>query len=278
MLEFYAKPLFDAAHALTMMQIRISDAAAQLAARQQPLKPPDDPNAPAPAPPLIRLGPGDYERAFKRTFDEFRNNIRILGLQLTEKSMDRLVEGLVNGRSGSEMQVLFAELRSRFADEVEVVKLLCIPKEVSQYYEPKEPLFGNEVFNLFPSASDDIAEAGKCLALSRATASVFHLMRTTEVGLKAVARELGIPYAPSWESYIKQIQKQIQEDWSQKTPDWKTREPLFRDILGDLQAMKLAWRNPTMHIVKKYSEDEAFNIWGATKSFMARLATNKIGE
>jgi hypothetical protein len=55
------------------------------------------------------------------------------------------------------------------------------------------------------SASFDIEEAGKCLAFDRGTATVMHLMRVLEVGLKALAKVLQIAYAPSWDSYIKKI-------------------------------------------------------------------------
>ena len=50
------------------------------------------------------------------------------------------------------------------------------------------------------------------------------------------------------------------------------------DVMGDLQAVKLAWRNPTMHIVKKYSEDEASRIFDAVRGFMQRLASKPLQE
>ena len=49
-----------------------------------------------------------------------------------------------------------------------------------------------DVFNAFPSANNDILEASNCLALERGTATVMHLMRVAEVGLKALASALGV--------------------------------------------------------------------------------------
>ena len=53
-------------------------------------------------------------------------------------------------------------------------------------------LFGDDVARAFPSSKGDIDEAGKCLALDRGTACVFHLMRILEIGLQLLAAKLGI--------------------------------------------------------------------------------------
>jgi hypothetical protein len=133
-------------------------------------------------------------------------------------------------------------------------------------------LFGAEVDEALPRAIGDIEEAGKCLAFGRATACIFHLMRVMESGLKSLAAELGIPYAPSWESYITQIEAKIVQRHKRKTKAWKRDEPFYRDILGDLQAVKIAWRNPTMHIVRTYSVEEAEDVFRCVRTFMKRVA------
>jgi hypothetical protein len=60
------------------------------------------------------------------------------------------------------------------------------PHYLKYFENPK--LFGDAVFSSFPSATDDIAEAGTCLALERSTACVMHSMRATEVALRALVR------------------------------------------------------------------------------------------
>src|SRR5262249_6091339 len=81
--------------------------------------------------------------------------------------------------------------------EAELTQLTCfrISAEDAKYFTARR-LFGEEVATKFVPANQDIEEAGKCLALSRGTATVFHLMRVMEAGLKALAKPLGIPYAP----------------------------------------------------------------------------------
>ncbi|MGA7789948.1 MAG: hypothetical protein WCA56_17500, partial [Xanthobacteraceae bacterium] len=83
---------------------------------------------------------------------------------------------------------------------------------------------------------------------------------------------LDIPYAPSWESYLKQINDKIGQKHKEKSHEWKANEPLFRDLAGDLQTIKIAWRNPTMHIVRQYNPDEAEEIFRAVRGFMTRLS------
>src|ERR1700704_2760134 len=63
-------------------------------------------------------------------------------------------------------------------------------KYIKYYDKPK--LFDDLVFDNFPSANDDIYEAGMCLALERATACVMHLNRALECGLAALAKTLGV--------------------------------------------------------------------------------------
>lgn len=155
--------------------------------------------------------------------------------------------------------------------ELAAISFVAIPREYIRYYST-EPLFGLKAFEQFPRAIYDIEEAGKCLAFERSTACVFHLMRVMEEGLKILARALAIPYAPSWEAYLRQIKDRVDEDHLKKTSEWKQMEPFYKDLLGDLQMVKIAWRNPTMHIVRKYTPEEAEGIFGAVRTMMQRLA------
>ena len=103
-------------------------------------------------------------------------------------------------------------------------------------------------------------------------------MRVMEAGLKVFSKELGVPYAPSWESYLGQVKKIIGSDWNSKTTAEKDRLPFYKDIAGDLYSVKVAWRNPTMHIEKKYEPGEALQIHNCVKQFMIRLAEAGFSE
>ncbi|MFF0949085.1 hypothetical protein ACFYE9_15795 [Rhizobium leguminosarum] len=167
------------------------------------------------------------------------------------------------------------DITSRIRDDCNARIYFQIAPENARLYQPIKPHFGEEVERVFPIAIDDIAESGKCLALDQGTAAVFHLMRVVEAGLRALAADLGIPYAPSWEAYKKQLDKILDtNNYANLSADQKAKRPFYQDALGDVVAIKIAWRNPTMHIVKSYDTKQAAVVWSATESFMRHVAAN----
>ena len=176
-------------------------------------------------------------------------------------------------RARKALAVSIRELKIRLKDELNEREFLYISPERVKFY--KQPmLFGRGVNDRFPLAIDDIEEAGKCLALGRGTACVLHTMRVLEAGLKVMAKALDIPYAPSWESYLKQIATNIGTERRRKTKKWLRDEKFYRDLSGDLLTVKQVWRNPSMHVDRKYSVEEAEQIFAAANALMNRLASH----
>lgn len=163
---------------------------------------------------------------------------------------------------GTIRNIIFLALNRRTFFEPEV--------RYGVYFEnPK--LFGDSVFNAFPSATDDIAEAGTCLALERATACVMHLMRATEAALKALAQAVGVPAQNDWGAYIREIYKELEKQV--KAAGAQTADHQFyAEVAAQIDNVKRAWRNPTMHVDKSYSQQRAEEILLATKSLMTHLA------
>lgn len=183
----------------------------------------------------------------------------------------RIARAVENNKGPDEVATLVGELRTRLIDELNEREFLYVPPARVEYY--KNPmLMGKAVNDQFPAAIDDIEAAGKCLALGQGTACVLHTMRVMDVGLKTLAKSLGIPYAPSWESYLDQISKKIGEKHKNKTKKWKRDEKFYRDLSRDLLVVKQVWRNPTMHVDRKYDPDEAQEIFLASKRFITRMA------
>lgn len=196
-----------------------------------------------------------------------------IGLRVSAKCALDLAKSMATGKmKWGELRRGYETLHGRIQDEMGLELFFHVPSEYAKYYNSTEGIFGSDVLDKFPSAVYDISESGKCLAFERSTASVFHLMRVMESGLKSLARGLDIPYAPSWESYLSQIQGRIDAKHKKKGIRWKKDEPYFKEIAGDLIAVKTCWRNPTMHIDRVYTLEEAQNILYAVKTFMQRLA------
>lgn len=169
------------------------------------------------------------------------------------------------------------ELSSRLADELKGRLFLAIPQSAAVRYGQTEPLFGPEVHSKFPMAQFEIDEAGKCMALERATAAVFHLMRTLEIGILAIARSLGIQYPTNgaernWGVVLQKIAAAMAEKRNARS--WQARdEDFFSEAYALLNAVRNVWRNATMHVETKYTPEEAEHIFQAVQSFMKKLAS-----
>ena len=160
----------------------------------------------------------------------------------------------------------------RLVDEMEShIYLTVEPKLVPYYDEPN--LFGEGVFNKFPMSTFDIEEAGKCLALGRGTAAIFHLMRIMEVGLNSLADRLQLSRSSNrtWDAILSKCDAEAQKKFQDKTTEWRDNEEFYSGAAAMLRQVKNAWRNPTMHIDRKYTDEEARDIFTHVRGFMRHL-------
>ena len=202
-------------------------------------------------------------------------------LKSTEAYLDRIKQKLAGAVHDDEMHSMVEQLNERIEDDLKNELLFHVSQERAKYYEPTElveykkrsvPLFGAKVDESFPSARFDIDEAGKCLALDRSTACVMHLARATEVILKALAEdELNLPTRYDWGKYLNEIEAELTKRY--KVAGARTeREKFYSEAANLIGHIKVAWRNPTMHVDRKYTDAEAEKILLATRSFMEYLA------
>jgi len=167
------------------------------------------------------------------------------------------------------------EMKMRVADELATKMVFLISGGKAAYFNSPN-LFGDAVFNAFPSANEDIAEAGTCLALERGTACVMHLNRVVEAGLAILAAVLGVPKQNDWGAYLREIDKQLAaliKSSGARTSD----EQFYAEAATSIDHMRRAWRNPTMHPEKTYSPERAEEVLQSVRSFIHHLAT-KIHE
>ncbi len=134
-------------------------------------------------------------------------------------------------------------------------------------------LFGEEVFDAFSFAREDIEEAGKCLAFQRSTAAVFHLMRALESATQVIARKLGASISDAsgkglpWGVIAENMRPKI--DAMTKGSDEQIK---WYRVQQDLVTVNRAWRVPTSHPKETYTPDQAREVFEATKAFMKELA------
>ena len=161
-----------------------------------------------------------------------------------------------------------------FMDELQARVLYSMPPRHASLYVAEFP-FGEAVEDAFSSASYDIAEAAKCRALARWTASVMHLMRVLEVGLRSLAEHYGIEPGESWNTTLNQIEAKSRD--VRKSVVGADEEKWANEAGVHLRFIKNAWRNHAMHPVEKYDEERAVAIFDNARTFMQHLA-QKLSE
>jgi hypothetical protein len=173
------------------------------------------------------------------------------------------------------------DLQTRVRDEFKSRYVLVIPADKVQFYNPHKPLFGPVVDTQFPSqASFEISEAGKCFALGRYTATVFHLMRILEIALESIRLCLQMPKPikaadKNWGRTLENMNREIKGRSDAKPQIWTrlTDKTLFDELYITLDRIRGLWRNTTMHVETKYTEEEAKDIFDAVKTLMRKIAS-----
>jgi len=204
-------------------------------------------------------------------FQPFEKDCLRLGLDNSAKTVSSILGILqTSNHNYGELGELFQELVGRLKDEIESRKFFSVEIDKQSFFKDNN-LFGKDVTEAFPSAIIDIKEAGKCLAFERWTACVFHLMRVMEIGLKVICKYLKTTKVTdtknkSWGFILRQCEECL------KQPEWKNNH-FIAEIVAMLHSVKDAWRNPTMHVERTYTEEQAQDIWNVVKGFMRHLAT-----
>lgn len=187
-------------------------------------------------------------------------------LELTNsaKNAGDLIALVGAGREGAPPEMgQFHKLIDRLASSLKV----DLSTRSLLYIEPRggrlwgQPLDGwGDVLSVLPECGYDIEEAAKCLSLDRSTASAFHSMRVVEVGLKHLWKNTGLkPTAKDWGAYLAAI-----DGYAPSRPN----SIALQSVSNHLKTIKNAWRNPTMHVEAKYTEEEAADIYNALKPLM----------
>jgi hypothetical protein len=139
--------------------------------------------------------------------------------------------------------------------------------------------FGTEVAMAFPSANYEIREASNCFALERWPACIFHLMRTLEIALAALADKFTVPHDKgNWHNIIDGIESKLRGIGPSSGPNWKEQQKTFSDVATQFMFFKEAWRNHVMHVRDVYDEGRAKSIWQHVHEFMNKLTTIGLRE
>lgn len=183
--------------------------------------------------------------------------------------IDRLVTTLENGNCDAEtLRNKQESIFSRIEDQLAGTYLLYVEHWHLKYFNNASALFGEQCSTVFSRSIEDIEEAGKCLALGRGTACVFHLMRAMEAAVQTLCKKLGIEnLGREWGKLLSDMNKAIEP-----MPMGKARDEWSR-AHANLYHVKQAWRNEVMHPKETYTEAQAEEVFEATRVFMIHLAS-----
>jgi hypothetical protein len=184
---------------------------------------------------------------------------------------------LINPQKVMEFRHLFGEFSGRLVEELGMPVFLSLSPGMVDYYQPTEPLFGQEVADKFQSLQYEIGEAGKCFALGRSTASAFHSIRCLEAGIAALSRCLGIPDPTrgserNWANLLRAIKTQLDTRWPPGAARFSGDGEFFESAYATLAALQNPYRNATMHLDAKYTEEEALDVMLAVRRFIKKIA------
>jgi hypothetical protein len=205
-----------------------------------------------------------------------------LEFELCVMQCERMLEQIEKYYTHKDFRISLNALYDRIFDEARMRHCLIMSRQEASFYSSKELPFGDEVNQKFStSGAFEIDEAGKCHALGRSTAGVFHLMRVMEVALYAISKCLGIPDPVKGSDRNEgEILKKIKDELDARTnktggKSWpiKGDKELFNKLHASLDAVRAAWRNNTMHAESKYTAEEAEHIYIAVRAYMKALAS-----
>jgi hypothetical protein len=175
-----------------------------------------------------------------------------------------------------------SQLRYSLRCDLQRNRFAFIPTDKANYFE-RDDVFGKEFHSAASCAiNEDIKAAGNCVAAELYTASVFHLMRAVEFGLRALAAHVQVPVSPDdleykeWQNVIEQIEKAAKTiiDSPASSPKERAeRKEFYNGVIGEFKGFKDAWRNNAMHTRATYREPQALSLFDQVKNFMRRLAT-----
>lgn len=149
---------------------------------------------------------------------------------------------------------------------------LALEQRNGLFWDNATPVL-QQVENKFPDAIPELIEASKCIAVERATASVFHSMRAVEHGISYLSGRLSvIPRNPNWENVLNEITAKINVLGPSFGANWQDEKQVFSAAVAHARLFQRAWRNHVMHGSSTYSDADSRAIFEAVKSFLTELA------
>lgn len=181
-------------------------------------------------------------------------------------------------------------VRDQILTELSRHTFIRVDEKYSAFVD-KDDLFGANVTARFPSAAEDLKNAGNALAVGLGTACVFHLMRAAEWGLRALATDRRLQFAKgtldskqwgeiiiAFDSYAGKLVTFDAKNWPSESVR-QAQVRFYQTAVKECRAFNDAWRRHVSHAHDGafYYPEQANSVMTHTRAFLVMLAT-KIGE
>jgi hypothetical protein len=187
-----------------------------------------------------------------------------------------------------ELRVSLAELRNVLLADLGKRILFIAPQDRLSFRD-NDRLFGDAVYEAFPSARADLREAGNCWLFGRNNAVAYHLMNACEFGLRALARDRNVELTfrdsplplelAQWGQIIDGLERKV--DAIKRWQASSTREEalvFYNNALREVRSFNDGVRRHLAHgRGHRYEDDETLALVGHVRRFLQTLAT-KISE
>lgn len=218
------------------------------------------------------------ERRMRMSMNDLTNQQVVSDI---ESILRRVKEALLEG--GVFMHVAADKARWHSAASIEKHESTVWQDEGSWSHEPIPP----EIIASFGSAVPELTAARDCFATDAYTACVFHLMRASEYGLRALAQAVGVTLGHRipleyevWNVIIENAEKKVNAvslaGWSR--PAKENYRAFYNGSLADFEAFKDTCRNLLMHTRSgMYNEQEAMG-WMLRVTDRLKILSTRISE
>ena len=187
-----------------------------------------------------------------------------------QEAIDKLDDKGLNIKS---FGTCLTNLGQQIERECRLHQFLSLPDEMAEVYRTKEPL-GYALPEILSSATYDLREASKCLALNRPKACVFHLCLVMELATSVLRETVDAETAPTHTmgTMLKKITEKVTK-WPKDTEEEKVKREMYLQVASDLSAFTAGVRNPNIHVSFKdiYSEGEAKDLFCHVKTYLKHL-------
>jgi len=211
---------------------------------------------------LVKHGfPYHPKNLIKDSFERFIRNIDELNLEVTSKvkwfrelkeykeRLDKTPSDFILERKdANKISNLMDNLNSVISAELQGRIVYVITEKrikVEKLLDEIKDLFAQNIFSELPDLPRfDFNEGGKCIAFERSTAGAFHILR----GMEGIVR---------WFFDKLNSSSGCKDNWGNIITNLKSLSvPPPREILDQLDAIRVNYRNPTAHPELTYTNDE----------------------